>query len=353
MSRNKSVDVARALLILYIVTMVHAAYWLNIGSSPLRSWGLFEMPAIFFLAGFTYSLTAPASPVSLLSMQYLVYCRSKAARLLPPYWAYAAVCLVIALMSVPGSTTSDVVAAYALAWLNPFSYGKNHSVSMLNYHLWFVAPFLCIAILFPVFQHAHRILGAIKIEFSWVGLLFATVGLTLLQRLLNIDMTFVKTMMFYAAWSALGYAMGSGYRIPQRVALLLLTTSLGLLVFAGLLGQPVIDMQKNKLPPNAFFFLFSSAWMAVFIIASPKVPSHLIDRLYEAWWLKPFRRYGYSIYMWQGVSYTLVTMAGGTYGWPHGVRLVAAVMLTIALGIAASPLENVGRRKRAELAQIC
>jgi len=48
--RDITLDRARGLAMLYIVCVVHAIYWLNIGSEPLRSFCLMEMPAYFIVS---------------------------------------------------------------------------------------------------------------------------------------------------------------------------------------------------------------------------------------------------------------------------------------------------------------
>jgi fucose 4-O-acetylase-like acetyltransferase len=56
-NRNKGLDVARGLVMFYIITIIHGVYWLGIFESDLSSLLLFEMPLIFMISGYAYAIT--------------------------------------------------------------------------------------------------------------------------------------------------------------------------------------------------------------------------------------------------------------------------------------------------------
>ena len=54
--RDTTLDACRGLAMMYIVCVIHVAYWLYPVAEPLKSVLLFEMPAMFFIAGAAQSL---------------------------------------------------------------------------------------------------------------------------------------------------------------------------------------------------------------------------------------------------------------------------------------------------------
>ena len=55
MERDKQLDLYRGLSMIYVVCFIHVIYWLKIGSEPILSLMLFEMPLIFFISGASLS----------------------------------------------------------------------------------------------------------------------------------------------------------------------------------------------------------------------------------------------------------------------------------------------------------
>lgn len=55
MERDKQLDLYRGLSMIYVVCFIHVIYWLKIGSEPILSLMLFEMPIIFFISGASLS----------------------------------------------------------------------------------------------------------------------------------------------------------------------------------------------------------------------------------------------------------------------------------------------------------
>lgn len=98
---------------IYVVCFIHVIYWLKIGSEPILSLMLFEMPIIFFISG--ASLSFRKEPRSF----WNTLC-SRFKRVVIPYYIYAV--LMIAL-----------VAILTLVW-----------------HLWFILPYLILSCSFEI-----------------------------------------------------------------------------------------------------------------------------------------------------------------------------------------------------------
>jgi peptidoglycan/LPS O-acetylase OafA/YrhL len=151
-------------------------------------------------------------------------------------------------------------------------------------------------------------------------------------------------IVFYSLWALFGFGLA---RAPSRfnVRDYTVVLALALAALAGALivlsEQTTPDMQANKFPPNAVFFLFSCAWVSVFLIASKFISDQTIAKLAAHPLLKPFIHSGYSIYLWQGIGYTAAFWAGTR--WHVNIWLIwlAAIVLTVALGLLASPLERI------------
>jgi hypothetical protein len=146
MSRNTSIDVSRGLLMFYIIGVIHA-YWLIDGDRSSRSWLLFEMPIIFLISGATFSLSPLArTPFADAINDYPSFIASRFSRVLIPYllYALASACIVRAL----GGHGS--FRAILFDWLNPITYGSDHNIQQMSWHLWFVWVFLAVTLLLPL-----------------------------------------------------------------------------------------------------------------------------------------------------------------------------------------------------------
>ena len=61
MQRDTQLDNYRALTMIYIVCFIHITYWFDGFGEPYRSYMLFEMPLIFFIAGAAQTYAKPKS----------------------------------------------------------------------------------------------------------------------------------------------------------------------------------------------------------------------------------------------------------------------------------------------------
>jgi hypothetical protein len=154
----------------------------------------------------------------------------------------------------------------------------------------------------------------------------------------------------YATWAVLGYVVGSGRFGPMlsRPQLLALgAAAVMLLLGAWSLSWATLDMQTNKFPPNTAFFLFGIAWFSLLWSATSCVTDSAVARLSAMRWFRPFVNKGYSIYMWQGLAYSLAVNMGQQFHLPVLLVWLAAMVLAMALGIAASPAERLGQGRLA------
>lgn len=169
MERDIQLDMYRGLSMIYVVCFIHVIYWLKIGSEPLLSLMLFEMPIIFFISG--ASLSFNKKPRSFRKTLW-----SRIRRVVIPYYIYAVVMvLIVALLSViwhywlPNiiGVFGEKVATKYMFDITAYSWGDVWSIlsfgnipqSPCVWHLWFILPYL---ILSCSFEMQKRILTKIN-----------------------------------------------------------------------------------------------------------------------------------------------------------------------------------------------
>jgi len=332
----------------YVVCVIHGIFWLKLSTQPIISLLLFEMPAIFFCAGAAYGLQPrlqddpqPMSPLPAYGRHLL----TKAVRILVPYWAYALSCvaLMAATRALPASTAADWLQV-AWAWFNPLQAGGRHSMGMLNWHLWFVPAYLLVIALLPMavrFGRGHR---------PHVALLALCVAA--IEYLLSVftpQAYYASTLTCYLAFAWFGHHWSRHQSKPELISELRVTAAACLAVLLVLsLGQgwgPTWAMQQHKFPPDHVFFLFGALWLSVLLLAASLTRRNGAVARPVRTLLTPFIRFGYSIYLWQGMGYWLALGVASKLGWNSWLTWFLAVTCSVLLGCLASPFERVRIRR--------
>lgn len=352
--RVVAIDVVRGLLMLYIVLVVHGLFWLNPIPRELSSLLLFEMPAIFWVSGYAYYL-AQADRRSARGDKargaggYLAFVGARLSRILVPYLVYAVACIaVIAVAREESAGTTADVGEITVSWLNPFSYGREHSFGRLNSHLWFIPVFIVVTALLPLIT---KIALPFRLPlWAWVvGAFMVFFGLSQVQFP---GLYQVRQVLFYSLWALLGFCMAQ----PQvryataDFAKAALTSAAGLvLVFVVHQDLRILDMQKNKFPPNHVFVLFSSLWMACLLglAAALRHRAGALSALGKQFWLRPFMAAGYSMYLWHGLGYTVGILLGRQAELALGLTWLLALACSVLFGMLAAPAERWRWRGRA------
>ncbi len=338
------------MLILYIVFIVHGLFWLNPIPQSISSWSLFEMPAIFLISGYSYYLSENSKKVRLgdriTIKQYSLVLVSRLTRILIPYFLYVAACIVfIIILLPPGREANYELTALIFTWVNPVRYGRGFSTEKLNGHLWFIPVFLIVTALMPI---------ATKFKpFKNPNILTLVFGFAIFEYLFSITHfpadKIIKEAVFYLLFSLLGYYLaqpGDYFRRSSYPTVAIVSLALLGLIATVNYDIGILNMQTNKFPPNHLFFLFSCLWISFFLYILFKVPlvAEKFMELGDTFWLRPFISSGYSIYLWQGLGYTVAIQAGKTLNIPIIVVWIIAILLSIGLGIIASPAERIRLR---------
>lgn len=333
--RNYSVDVARGALMLYIVSFIHGIFWLWLLPTKLGALFLFEMPCVFIITGYAYFLYQ-AMPTRVSS--YSEFLLGRFTRILIPYFFYALFCIGYSfVVREPEWSMSEI----AMAWLNPFQYGRGHRVGMLNWHLWFIAPYLAVTAVLPL---VTRITLPARIPL-WAYMLCAAVAVFLCSF---VQIELLSSVLSYGLWAVFGYHLAKVNLLAMRSDYLkvLAAALITLLAFGLFLPEGYsLRMQENKFPPNFIFFVFCAAWIALILVLIPLLPGTLPEKLYKQAWLRPFIKSGYSIYIWQGAGYSIAVYIGSMYHYSKFIVWGIALVLTVIFGMLASPLERLRFRK--------
>ena len=348
-SRDVGLDLARGLLMAWVVIVIHGTFWLHVIPPGPGAWLLFEMPPIFVITGAAYFLGEGSKQGRLNPATYFDFLLRRGVRIYVPYLAYVfAAALIVTVVKWDGPLSLQEIGARAWAWLNPVTRGAGHTWKMLSWHLWFVAPFLIVTALMPLIT-ARRVPGFVK---PWMLAAIAGLAVLALGRVTfaaPLDDQLIKNAVFYSFWAAFGFMLAA---LPKRWSLADYALVL-LLAVAGMVGATMVppasvtlDMQHNKFPPNAMFFLFSCAWVAALLIGARLTRETQREALARSPLVRPFMSAGYSIYLWQGVGYSLAAYFGGELGLNIYLIWIVAIALTIALGLMFAPLERIRLPKR-------
>lgn len=149
--RDIQLDMYRGLVMIYILCVIHVAYWLGLAAEPWRSVILFEMPVIFFISGASVSVASARH-----DLKGTVWSRFR--RVLLPYYSYVFYSFI--LIGTMGLIASAVKGGGFRAGVSPGMLGWAlipHD-GVLNapyaYHLWFVVPYLIVSCAFPFLRRA-------------------------------------------------------------------------------------------------------------------------------------------------------------------------------------------------------
>ena len=332
--RNKSIDIARAALIFYIVTIIHGVFWLDMMPHDYGSLLLFEMPLIFVISGYAYGLFEKKSQFVLNPKNYILFVFSRSSRILIPYFAYAIGCLLVVIPLSNKQSPTDILAT-TIAWLNPITGGEGHSFGMLTMHLWFIAPFLMVTLLLPLVTKFY----SLDIPL-WITAMGLCVVISIMSVIPEPSSTLI-TPIFYLFWAYLGYILTSNLEIKRSQCIGVLLLGVAALLLSKFFLPVTLNMQSNKFPPNWLFFVFSSIWLSLFLLVFSYLNLKQIEFLASANWFKPLIANGYSIYLWQGMGYTMVSIIDSQTNLSTYFSWFLAIIITVLLGTFFGPLERI------------
>lgn len=162
--RLKGLDGIRALCALFIL-------WGHMAQKDFADWGLGTFPfpeccayVFFVISGFLagFRIDTISSPIG--------YYRKKAKRILPLYYSYISVVVLVFSLLGRGSAVLNTNLLYYLFLVPSIPFAKTNGVLPLV-HLWFIGTILLFYLVFPLFakvKEEKRAIYAIVISFIWL-----------------------------------------------------------------------------------------------------------------------------------------------------------------------------------------
>ena len=317
MNRDTNLDACRALVMIHIVCIIHVLYFFGLGHEITRSALLFEMPAIFFIAGASQSLAKREKG-------FLETVKNRCKRLLVPFYIFLAILYAwMALMTFLAEPTDnfniDITALSLREVLKTLATGGCAKIPFYGY-TWFISCYLIISCSLPLQKWLLRRIPA----WLWLALMAAVSALlTPLHFPAEIEL---KNLPVYNFFFIAGYAYYKNYSLNALRTVCLITVAFTIYGFAQGFIMP---MQDHKFPADIFFLVFGTAWLTVFALTLRRV------RLPYNGLLKIWNVRGYGIYLYQIFSFYIVYRI--TDPWMASISQDASqIIIYAALVFAAS-----------------
>lgn len=292
MERDIQLDIYRALSMILIIGVCHVFYGLGVGSEPLISLLLFEMPIIFFISGASIS-------VSKTNQSFIGYLFGRFKRVILPYYIYAFFTLIfitlatLAVFIKKGSLESTPydIFAYRLSDVIDILLCRKIPQYPFNSHLWFIVPYFVLSI---IFYYEKLLLDKTRLGGAILGILLYVVSYYVIEESLVIKIT------GYNIFMVMGYCF---YRRCSLQTMLYCSLIFGLitmtLTFAGF---DFIPMQTNKFPPNPIFITYNISILCLMGIIFSKIKLKL-NKVFTI-----FNQRGYTIYLYQTYIFFFVLL---------------------------------------------
>lgn len=289
--RDTQLDIYRALLMLYIICVIHVLYWLEDGREPFLSLLLVEMPLIFFVSGAAVSVSRSRQGI----WDTIV---NRLKRVAAPYYIYAALLVIVggivslacysagvhhgALVDITKYGWRDIAAILA---------GRNIPQFPFIWHLWFIPPYLILSCTFPLqVKLMKKVSGAAY--FAACIILFlvcqAVTSVELIRQVLCFNIFMVAGYLFYRKIKVTRIALSGA---------VLLAILLGAVFIFGIDFFP---MQGHKFPPDWLYVAYNLLVLCLLSL----IASRLQFKNYKV--LKLWNERGYHIYLYQSVVFTIV-----------------------------------------------
>lgn len=315
----------------YILCVIHTAYWMSLLGEPWRSLLLIEMPLIFFISGASLSVTNRRR-------SFTSHVANRLKRVWLPYIIYMVLLIIIAWLV--GWIVEGDVWRYNESWhavLCQLSLQNSERLPVpWMWHLWFVLPYIVVAVLFWFEQRL-----ADRYNRWWI--MAGAVALWAVGLLRHV--TYINEVTAYNVFFLAGYLFYR--RCSLRTVLAILLCSLAVVAAYCLWLGDFTPMQKHKFgasAPDLLFMAYGTAALCVvaLLLWSVRLPG---NRLLSRW-----NAHGYTIYLWQNVAYWIAVPLM-TFVWPalgdetpslRKLLLAGAVIFVIStvMSFVTAPVER-------------
>lgn len=293
--RDEKLDIYRGLIMMYIIGFIHTLYWFPNFGTKIKSFFLFEMAVVFFITGASYSLSNKKS--------YAKYIISRIPRILIPYFIFIIFLVLIEYVANILGTTITYLSFKEFV-ISSFNVFKEPSVTLqfVTWHLWFIPVYLILVPFIPVMYNLYNALGN---KFNYIPMILIS---CLIVYMHNIDnLTVFKNVIFYAFWIYGGFFYNKlkEIKISKLSNLIIITLMSAILIYLISKDQFVMDMQKNKFPPNFIFLIYTIIAFNLLYILRDYILNigkiKCINRL-----VNQYSTYGFTLYLYHPFTYLLV-----------------------------------------------
>lgn len=317
--RDTTLDACRGLAMMYIVCVIHVAYWLYPVAEPLKSVLLFEMPAMFFIAGAAQSLRG-SRPVS-----YRAYVCGRFRRVLLPFFLFLPVLFAwvvfVGLVEPQGSPFRIDLRSFTLAEALKVLLTCGSGKIPFYQYTWFISCYFVLMCLFPLQARLSRRVG--RGAYVAACLALAAVGSWLLPDFYH--KYWVMNLLVYNFFFFVGYLYYR--RASFRLVLAVAVVSVSLTV-VGFVSGSAMPMQGHKFPADMLFVVFGLAWLSVLGLAlwRVKLPCRGLVSLWNV--------RGYTIFLYQVFgAYAVCRISAPWLGGLPSPALRFAVVALLAFAV--------------------
>lgn len=333
-SRDIQLDAYRGLVMLYVPCVVHIIYWLDLGSEPLRSLILIEMPLIFFISGASVKVSNSRRGI-------WATVNNRLKRVVLPYYIYAAVSILFLSLLSFLHPSSWHIADYTWGDFCRILIADDIPQLPFVWHLWFILPYLIVSCSMPLQRRIIETLGE-KIHLGVCSLLcllsihFCKGNYELMREVCCYNLFFVLGYLYYG-------------RLTKNIIVLSLLACVSALLLLCLgLDNSFCPMQSHKFPPDLLFMTYGLVAIlgCGLFFSFVRIPH---NRVLDLW-----SKRGYTIYLYQNfVIYSvylfmdLVPISADSLGVAVLCSVVTFVVLTL-ISFILYPFERfiVGRYEK-------
>ena len=290
--RDTLIDTLRGLTMIHIVCVIHVIYWFVLFNEPLRSILLFEMPAIFFIAGASQSLKQDNKTLSLWK-ETMATVVNRTKRVILPYYVFLIVLYIVMAICTwgfDGALGFDLTKLSIGDIIKTIATGGSDNINFFGY-TWFIYCYYIVSSLFPLYK---RIVSTIR-KYP-----FFICNIIIIVILSNIDIPIVekeiKNIPIYSLFFMGGYIF---YRKTTKSVFIMITsvsTILTIIFFLLDIATPMVD---HKFPADYVFMCYGISAISLLSLVFSRI--HIPQcRIISLW-----NTQGYNIYLYQTITFSI------------------------------------------------
>ena len=295
MKRDLLLDNLRALAMIHIICIIHVLYFFRLGNEYIRSLLLFEMPAIFFIAGASQSLATHPKTI-------IYTIKSKTKRILIPFYIFLAILyiwmIIFTFFPVYTGVEIDITRLSANNILKTLCTGGCNCIPFYGY-TWFISVYLIISISLPLQRKVLDHINKYVYISIWIAMVVALSFVTF--PVANLE---IKNLVVYNVFYLTGFCCYRQTGMKSTAVVAFMTVAI---TFYGFLSGIMIPMQNHKFPADYLFLIFGLAWLSTMALILNSIKQKRYGLL-DTW-----NKNGYYLYLYQTITFSTIVWI--THRW--------------------------------------